>query len=77
MTNRRTDYQVRKDMVLGIVVNEYIRTVSPISSVYIASSYGLDLSPATIRNILAELEEEGYLTHPHTSAGRMPRPAGH
>jgi heat-inducible transcriptional repressor len=37
----------------------------------------MDVSPATVRNILAELEEEGYLTHPHTSAGRIPTQQGY
>jgi transcriptional regulator of heat shock response len=74
---RKTDYQERKDKVFGIVVEEYIKTISPVSSGFIASEYHLDLSPATIRNILAELEEEGYLTHPHTSAGRIPTQLGY
>ncbi len=77
MVNRRTDYQARKDMVLGIVVNEYIRSVCPVSSAHIVTDYRLDLSPATIRNILAELEQDGYLTHPHTSAGRVPTQEGY
>lgn len=77
MTTRKSLYQERKDRVLGIVVNEYIQTVTPVSSGYIAKSYIRDLSPATIRNILAELEQEGLLTHPHTSAGRMPTEEGY
>ena len=72
-----TDHQARKDIILGIVVNEYIKTVTPVSSSYIAQEYLLDLSSATIRNILAELEKEGYLTHPHTSAGRVPTQEGY
>ena len=70
MTPRREDLQLRKDRILGIAINEYIKTVSPVSSRCIAREHLVDLSPATIRNILAELEIEGYLTHPHTSAGR-------
>lgn len=77
MVNRKTDYQHRKDHILGIVVNHYIRTVNPVSSSFIAAEYGLDLSSATIRNILAELEQDGYLTHPHTSAGRLPTQEGY
>jgi len=73
----KTDHQYRKDNILGIVVNEYIKTVTPVSSGYIAKEYVRDISPATIRNILAELEREGYLTHPHTSAGRIPTQAGY
>ncbi|HSA30663.1 MAG TPA: hypothetical protein P5160_02570 [Candidatus Omnitrophota bacterium] len=77
MTTKQSVYQERKERILGIVVNEYIRTVTPVSSSYIAQRYLLDVSPATIRNILAELEEEGYLTHPHTSAGRLPTQEGY
>ncbi len=74
---RKPDYRERRDTVLGIVVDQYIRTITPISSGFIAQEYRLDLSPATIRNIMAELEEQGYLTHPHTSAGRVPTPQGY
>ncbi|HQO58405.1 MAG TPA: hypothetical protein PLT76_06750 [Candidatus Omnitrophota bacterium] len=74
---KNVDYQVRKERVLGIVVNEYIKTVSPVSSSFIAQEYLPDLSSATIRNILAELENEGYLTHPHVSAGRIPTQDGY
>ena len=78
MSPRRVDYyQERKDLVLGIVVNEYIKTIGPVSSGFIAQGYHMDISPATIRNILAELEQEGYLTHPHTSAGRIPTQLGY
>ncbi|MDP2653522.1 MAG: hypothetical protein Q8Q08_05755 [Candidatus Omnitrophota bacterium] len=77
MRTKKADYESRKDIILGIVVNEYIKTVSPVSSGLIAQDYPLDVSPATVRNILAELEEEGYLTHPHTSAGRMPTQMGY
>lgn len=77
MTSKKSDYQMRKDTVLGIVVNEYIKTVNPVSSGLIVQEYTLDLSSATIRNILAELEEEGFLAHPHTSAGRIPTQQGY
>lgn len=74
---RKADSHERKDMVLGIVVDQYIRTINPVSSAFIVQEYHLDLSPATVRNILAELEEQGYLTHPHTSAGRVPTQMGY
>ncbi len=70
-------YKERKDRILGIVVNSYIKTITPVSSSYIVDVHDLDLSPATIRNILAELEEDGLLTHPHTSAGRLPTEEGY
>lgn len=77
MSPRKIDYRERKNLVLGLVVDQYIKTISPVSSSYIVDTYNLDLSPATIRNILAELEQDGYLTHPHTSAGRMPTQEGY
>ncbi|MCK5215062.1 MAG: hypothetical protein KAR05_06885 [Candidatus Omnitrophica bacterium] len=77
MTPKRADYQHRRDIILGVVVNQYIKNVSPVSSSCIAQEYLVDLSPATIRNILAELEHEGFLTHPHTSAGRVPTQDGY
>lgn len=77
MNTRKSDHQYRKDHILGIVVNEYIRSVTPVSSGLIAHEHHVDLSSATIRNILAELEAEGLLTHPHTSAGRVPTQEGY
>ncbi len=77
MTAKRSDIQARKDRVLAIVVNQYIKTVSPVGSQLITDEYKVDVSPATVRNILAELEEDGYLSHPHTSAGRIPTARGY
>ena len=77
MTAKHSDIQLRKDRILAIVVGRYIKTVVPVSSQYITQEHDLDVSPATVRNILADLEEEGYLTHPHTSAGRMPTQRGY
>ncbi len=72
-----TKTQERKDRVLSIVVDRYIKTVMPVSSRYITETYFPDLSSATIRNILADLEKEGFLAHPHTSAGRVPTQQGY
>ncbi len=77
MSARWVDMQARKDRVLSIVIEQYIKTVSPVSSNYITKQFFEGLSSATIRNILAELEQEGYLTHPHTSAGRVPTQKGY
>lgn len=77
MPPRKTDFQQRKDIVLGYVIEQYIRNLIPVGSAFLAKEYRLDWSSATIRNILAELEEEGYLTHPHTSAGRIPTQFGY
>jgi transcriptional regulator of heat shock response len=77
MIIHKSDHQYRRDLILGIVVNEYIKTINPVSSGFIAQEYLPNLSSATIRNILAELENDGYLTHPHTSAGRVPTQEGY
>ncbi len=58
--------------MLQAVLFEYTVTAEPVGSRQVARKYALGLSPATIRNTMADLEELGYLTHPHTSAGRVP-----
>src|SRR5256886_12907730 len=60
----------RPRQVLGAVIREYIATAEPVASTQLVRGYRLDVSPATVRNELAALEEAGLLTHPHTSAGR-------
>ncbi|MCK5013858.1 MAG: hypothetical protein KAS66_08550 [Candidatus Omnitrophica bacterium] len=77
MASRRINILARKDEILRITIDQYIATVAPVSSARISKECSLDLSSATVRNILAELEEEGYLTHPHTSAGRVPTQSGY
>jgi transcriptional regulator of heat shock response len=67
----------RKQKILGSVVNDYIHTAEPVSSDKIAKKYVTKVSPATIRNDMASLEEEGLLKHPHTSSGRIPSDAGY
>lgn len=67
----------RQRAILGIVVREYIPGATPVASKAIAESYELGVSPATIRNDMAVLEERGYLSHPHTSAGRVPTERGY
>ncbi len=74
---KSSDIQLRKDRILAIVIGQYIKTVSPVGSQFITEEHKLEVSPATVRNILAELEEDGYLSHPHTSAGRMPTQRGY
>lgn len=71
------DLTPRRQAILGIVMREYIATATPVGSRTIAQRYGLGISPATIRNEMAYLEEAGYLTHPHTSAGRVPTVKGY
>ncbi|MCS7219763.1 MAG: heat-inducible transcriptional repressor HrcA [Anaerolineae bacterium] len=67
----------RRQAILGLVVRAYIETAQPIGSKSLVERYRLRYSPATIRNELAALEEMGYLTHPHTSAGRVPTEEGY
>ncbi len=67
----------RKKQVLQSVIEEYINTAEPVSSAVLVEKYGLDYSSATIRNDMAELEHEGYLEKPHTSAGRIPSVKGY
>ena len=67
----------RKTAVLRAVVREYIETAQPVGSAHVAGSTGLGVSPATVRNEMAALEREGYLTQPHTSAGRIPTDQGY
>jgi heat-inducible transcriptional repressor len=62
----------RARQVLYHCVTEYVATGEPVGSRTLAKKSGLDLSPASIRNVLADLEEAGYLRQPHTSAGRIP-----
>jgi heat-inducible transcriptional repressor len=71
------DITPRSQMVLRLVISEYIKTATPVGSKMISETYDLGISPATIRHEMAELEEKGYLTHPHTSAGRVPTEKGY
>src|SRR6476620_9077028 len=65
-------FSEREPRVLGGVVQTYIETAEPAGRQTIARRFGVGVSPATIRNTMSELEEKGYLFHPHTSAGRVP-----
>lgn len=69
--------QDRKDKILNWVVYNYVSTGRPVSSELIAEEGGFNVSSATIRNILKELEETGYLFQPHTSGGRIPSDKGY
>jgi heat-inducible transcriptional repressor len=62
----------RKMEILHAIVEEYIETGEPVASRSVARRRGRDLSPASIRNVMADLVEEGFLSQPHTSAGRVP-----
>ncbi|MGD8997103.1 MAG: heat-inducible transcriptional repressor HrcA [Anaerolineae bacterium] len=67
----------RQEMILGLTVREYVKAASPVSSRALVEQYDLPVSSATVRNELAYLEETGHLTHPHTSAGRVPTHRGY
>jgi heat-inducible transcriptional repressor len=67
----------RKAAILSAVVQEYISTAQPVGSSHIAAASGIGVSSATVRNEMAVLEQEGYLTQPHTSAGRIPTDKGY
>jgi heat-inducible transcriptional repressor len=67
----------RQATLLRIVIQEYVKSAQPVGSQTIAQDYDLGVSPATIRNDFAVLERAGLLTHPHTSAGRVPSDAGY
>jgi heat-inducible transcriptional repressor len=76
---RRTSgpLDVRTQAILRAVIEEYVTTAAPVGSAALVERYGLAVSSATVRNVLAELELAGLLTHPHTSAGRIPTNAGY
>lgn len=67
----------RERQILSAVVQHFILTAAPVGSRQLARKRNLDLSPATIRNVMADLEELGLLVHPHTSAGRIPSDLGY
>jgi heat-inducible transcriptional repressor len=68
---------IRQQAILRAVIEEYVASATPVGSATIVDRYHLGVSSATVRNVLAELEVAGYLTHPHTSAGRIPTDAGY
>lgn len=72
--NNLTD---RQKFILTLVVHDYIRLATPIGSEHLVKNYQLDFSPATVRNELSALTEMGFLSQPHTSAGRVPTEDGY
>ncbi|HEX2958435.1 MAG TPA: heat-inducible transcriptional repressor HrcA [Chitinispirillaceae bacterium] len=67
----------REHQVLEAVIRNYILSASPTSSRYLSKQNGFDLSPASIRNVMSDLEERGLIAQPHTSAGRIPTDKGY
>ncbi len=72
-----SDVASRRNKILGIVVDSYVSTAAPVGSMAVSKKFRERISSATIRNIMSELEETGYITHPHTSAGRVPTDKGY
>jgi heat-inducible transcriptional repressor len=67
----------REKEILELIIRNFILTATPVGSRFLAKRCDLGLSDATIRNVMADLEDEGYITHPHTSAGRVPTDKGY
>jgi len=72
-----TTLENRKRKLLQAVIYHYVKTAKPVGSQVIVDKYNLGLSSATLRNLLVDLEKEGYLLQPHTSAGRIPTDKGY
>jgi heat-inducible transcriptional repressor len=67
----------RSEAILRAIIEEYVVSAQPVGSMTLVTKHRLGVSPATVRNVMAELEAAGYLGHPHTSAGRQPTDAGY
>ncbi len=76
MSPRMSSLNHRARTILAAIIEEFIATGEPVSSRSVAKRAGLELSPATVRTVMAELEESGLLAQPHTSAGRVPTEEG-
>jgi heat-inducible transcriptional repressor len=77
MSMNVTDFEQRRNKVLELIIEAYISTASPVGSETVSRKLRSSLSPATIRNVMVELEEAGFLEQPHTSAGRIPTDRGY
>lgn len=67
----------RQQLILKLIVEHFVATAEPIGSKFLVEECGLDVSGATVRNEMRDMEERGFLNHPHTSSGRMPSEAGY
>src|ERR1044072_910283 len=77
MPNDIPNLNERAQMLLKTLVERYIADGQPVGSRALSRFSGLELSPASIRNVMADLEEMGFIASPHTSAGRVPTPKGY
>lgn len=71
------DLNDREKTILRSIVQQFILTASPVGSRNITRKFNIGVSPATVRNIMSDLEETGFINHPHTSAGRVPTDKGY
>ncbi len=71
-----SDINHRARKILSAIVHEYLATGDAVGSRTVTRRHGIDLSPATVRNVMSDLEEAGFLKQPHTSAGRVPTDQG-
>jgi len=71
------DRDERQKLILALVIHEYVDHAQPVGSQYLVENFEIGVSSATVRNVLAELTEQGYLRQPHTSAGRVPTEEGY
>jgi len=67
----------REKAILRSIVQQFILTATPVGSRNITKKYDIGFSPATVRNIMSDLEDSGFINHPHTSAGRVPTDKGY
>ncbi len=74
---RVVDYDFRRKEILRKTIEFYLETAEPVSSEVLLDNYKLDFGSATIRSVLKDLEDRGYLTHTHTSSGRVPTDLGY
>jgi heat-inducible transcriptional repressor len=74
---RHEELNEREKNILRYIIQQFILTASPVGSRNITKHYNIGISAATVRNIMSDLEESGYINHPHTSAGRVPTDKGY
>ena len=72
-----TDFEQRRKEILQLIIEAHVESASPVGSEFVSKKLRAGLSPATVRNIMVELERAGYLEQPHTSAGRVPTDRGY
>jgi len=77
MSNEHSDLSERAQLMLRALIERYVCDGQPVGSRTLAREAGLDLSPATVRNVMSDLEELGFVCSPHTSAGRVPTVQGY